>query len=98
MATKKPARKTREPFRSPLLPLLDGDPRTAHREFLEMSSGDSSVGDTFRRALCAETLRQVVVALGPLSFDERRMVLAWAAEAHRIDPGRLGHTDRGFAG
>jgi len=40
--------------------------------------------------------RAVIVALGPLSFDERRTVLAWAAEAHHIDPAKLGHTQRGF--
>lgn len=56
----------------------------------------------FRRSEATEGWRQkanamtaalydITCALGSpyLSFDERRTVLMWAAEAHDIDPGKL---------
>jgi hypothetical protein len=38
----------------------------------------------------SEALRRMIEALAPLDFDEKRLLLRWTAEAHAIDPARLG--------
>jgi len=47
-------------------------------------------GWTLKAELLPEALRRVILALAPLDFEEKRQVLAWAAETHSIDPTKLG--------